>query len=90
MIKMVPYIQRLHVLDRLVLLPLGPKVGILVGFVLGGLYTGLDNLAHAHLLMVGNFHGGQVKFDKYQPGWQALFPKSQADHCLGRLKIILG
>ena len=27
--------------------------------------------------MAGNFHGGQVKFDKYQPGWQALFsPKS--------------
>ena len=33
--------------------------------------------------MAGNFHGGQVKFDKYQPGWQAFFlSKSQADHWL--------
>ena len=31
-------------------------------------------LASAHSPMVGNFHGGQVKFDdKYQPGWQVLF-----------------
>ena len=39
-------------------------------------------LAPARLPMAGNFHEGQVKFDKYQPGWQALFSKSQADHCL--------
>ena len=41
--------------------------------------------------MAGKFHGGQLKFDMYQPGWQALFSKSQADHCnMGRLKTILG
>ena len=46
--------------------------------------------------MAGYFHGGQVKFDKYKPGWQSLFPKSQADPKVkqitvtSRLKIILG
>ena len=36
--------------------------------------------------MAGNFHGGQVKFDKYNPGWQALSPKSLADLCYGQVK----
>ena len=35
--------------------------------------------------MAGNFHGGQVTFHKYQPGWQAPFPQSQADHCYGQV-----
>ena len=35
-------------------------------------------------------HGGQVKFVKYQPGWQALFPKSQGDHCYGQVKDNFG
>ena len=46
-------------------------------------------LAPARPPMAGNSHDGQVKFDTYQPGWQALyFSKSQADH--GQVKTILG
>ena len=40
--------------------------------------------------MAGNFHGGQVKFDKYQPCWQALFSKRQANHCYGQVKDNFG
>ena len=41
--------------------------------------------------MAGHFYGGQVKFDKYQPGWQALFsPKVKQIPVMGRLKPISG
>ena len=38
----------------------------------------------------GNLHGWMVKFDKYLPGWLALFRKSQADHCYGQVKDNFG
>ena len=44
--------------------------------------------------LASNFHGGHVKFDKYQPSWQALqalfVSKSQADHCYGLVKDSFG
>ena len=40
--------------------------------------------------MAGNFHGGQVKFDKYQPGWQALFPKFEQITEYGQVKDNFG
>ena len=48
-------------------------------------------LAPTHPPMAGNFHCGQVRNDKYQPGWLALFfPKSQADTCSGQVKDNFG
>ena len=47
-------------------------------------------LAPACPPMAGNFHGGQVKFQKYQPGWQAPFPKSYAANCYGQVKDNFG
>ena len=44
----------------------------LLAFQLTPPYAGLDISTHPPL-MAGNFNGGQVKFDKYQPGWQAPF-----------------
>ena len=63
-----------------------PKVRTvaLVGLVQGW------TVAPARLPMAGNFHGGQVKFDKYQAGWQTHFSKSQADHCYGQVKNNFG
>ena len=47
-------------------------------------------LAPARPPMAGNFHCGQVNFDKYQPGWQVLFLKVKQIPVMGRLKTILG